>query len=59
MASVRLIKRNEVPAQPKRAPSQAASARSIVKEWINQHQTAQPANVRAAFAALFAPPQIG
>lgn len=59
MASVRLIKRTEVTAQPKRAPRQATTARSIVKEWINQHQTAQPANVRAAFAALFAQPQIG
>ena len=58
MASVGLIKRNEVTAQPKRAPSQAANARSIVKEWMQQYQTAQPANVRAAFAALFAQPQI-
>ncbi len=59
MASVRLIKRNEVTTQPKRAPGQAATTRSIVTEWMNQHQSAQPANVRAAFAALFAPPQIG
>ncbi len=58
MASVRLIKRNEVTAQPKRAPSQAASARSIIKEWMKKYQTTQPAHARAAFAALFTQPQI-
>ena len=62
MTSVRLIKRNEVaaPANKKRTRDQAPIERSIIKEWIQQQQSAQPANTRAAFAALFAPSvQIG
>lgn len=60
MATLRLIKRSEVTVQQKErcACDQAATTQSIVQEWMKQYQTAQPANVRAAFAALFAQPQI-
>jgi hypothetical protein len=61
MQNIRLIKRKDLEKQQERKvePSVAAKAEpktavDIVKTWVNEHKTEQPASARKMFDALFA-----
>lgn len=63
MKRARLIKRTQLSErQPSAAPTEAKSsavrqAVSSVREWVREHRSAQQAQARRMFSALFAQPQ--
>ena len=61
MQNIRLIKRKDLEKQQERkieqsvvAPPEPKSAVEIVKSWVNEHKTEQPASALKMFVALFA-----
>lgn len=68
MNKVRLVKRTDLTAREQVVQAVAQRTTAAVKEsrkltttlkdWVTLHQQLQPADARAAFAALFAQPEI-